>query len=115
MEQESFAIYGPIAMDTAREVSRLPDGTFTVAFYPYSRTTGEASTRLTIKEGCRWRSQMPGEALSISPDNLLLFTDGEGEPRMCYRVLIRFMAFPHDGYRLHPIRWTKDKRHHATT
>lgn len=104
---EEFEIYGPVAMDTAREVSRLPDGAFTVAFYPYSRTTGEARAELVVKEGCRWRAQLPREAFSVHPDNLLLFTDGEGQPRMCYRVLIRFMAFPMDGYKLHPIRWTK--------
>jgi hypothetical protein len=24
---------------------------------------------------------------------------------MCYRILIRFMGFPQDGYKLHKINW----------
>lgn len=96
---------GLTAMQWARELSKLPDGDFTLCFFPYSRQRGTAGDRLTVKEHCKWRSQMPGERISVDPDNLLLFTDGQGEPRQCWRILIRYMAFSQDGYKLHRINW----------
>ncbi|MBO5537622.1 MAG: hypothetical protein J5971_01025 [Prevotella sp.] len=100
-----ITIDGITALQTAREISRVPEGDFTIAFYPYSRKRGEASARLEVKEHCKWRTQLPQEAFSIDPENYLLFTDGDGNPRMCYRILVRFMGFPHDGYKLHKIDW----------
>lgn len=93
------------AMRWAREISKLPDGHFTLAFFPCSRVKQTASTHLEIKEGCRWRTQLPDECFSIDGDNFFLFTDGNGEPKMCYRILIRYMGFPNDGYELHKIDW----------
>lgn len=92
-------------MDLAKEISKLPDGHFTIAFYPYSRTKGTASNKLLTKERCKFRSQLPQERYSVDSDNLFLFTDKEGEPKMCYRILIRFIAFPQDNYKLHKVEW----------
>lgn len=93
------------ALRWAREISKLPDGCFTIAFFPCSRTKGLASPKLTIKEGCKWRTQLPEERFNVSSENLLLFTDGDGEPKMCYHILIRYMGFPQDGFKLHKIDW----------
>ena len=93
------------AMQWAREISKVPEGTFTIAFYPYSRQLGKASDKLKIVHGCKWRAQLPKERFEIDADNLLLYTDGEGNPKMCYRILIRFIGFPNDGYKLHKIDW----------
>lgn len=93
------------AMQWAKEISKLPDGCFTLAFFPCSRHKGEAVPKLTVKEGCKWRTQLPDEAFSIDSDNFLLFTDVDGEPKMCYRILIRYMGFPQDGFKLHKIDW----------
>jgi hypothetical protein len=41
----------------------------------------------------------------VASENYLLFTDSEGRPRACYRILIRYIGFPHDGYKLHKIEW----------
>lgn len=93
------------ALQWAKEISKLPDGCFTLAFFPCSRHRGEAVPKLTVKEGCKWRTQLPEERFTIDSDNFLLFTDGEGEPKMCYRILIRYMGFPQDGFKLHKIDW----------
>lgn len=93
------------AMLWAKEISKLPNGCFTIAFFPCSRHKGEASATLTVKEGCRWRTQLPEERFSIDSDNFFLFTDADGEPKMCYRILIRYMGFPQDGFKLHKIDW----------
>lgn len=103
--ENSTTISGPIAMQWAKEISKLPDGHFTVAFFPCSRNRGIASDKLTVKEGCKWRTQLPQEKFSVDGENLFLFNDGNGEPRICYKILIRYMAFPNDGYKLHKINW----------
>ncbi len=105
MKADGAEMDGISAMQWARELSKLPEGDFTVVFFPYSRKRETASDVMTVKEHCKWRKQMPDERISIDPDNLLLFTDGDGEPRMCYRILIRYMAFSQDGYKLHKINW----------
>lgn len=113
-----FAIKGTHALQLARELSKLPEGDFHIVFFPYSRrrpaAEGESSHRssqfrceakLRTIEHCRWRTQLPHEAFDIDSDNYFLFQDSAGNPKMCYRYLIRFMAFPNDGYKLHPIKW----------
>lgn len=99
------SINGYHALDLAKEISKLPDGHFTIAFYPYSRTREAASHKLITKEGCKFRSQLPQERYSVDSDNLFLFTDKDGEPKMCYKILIRFIAFPQDNYKLHKVEW----------
>ena len=74
---------GAQAMQWAREISKLPDGCFTIAFYPCSLQRNEASTKIIVKDGCRWRTQLPHERFSVDSDNFFLFTDKDGEPRMC--------------------------------
>ncbi len=102
---KSFEIDGITALQHAREISKLPDGDFTVVFFPYSRSLGEAGAHLVVKEHCKYRTQLPHERFSVDSENYFLFTDEKGDPKMCYRILIRFMAFPHDGYKLHKINW----------
>ena len=105
MESTGMTIKGTTAMQWAKEISKLPEGCFTVAFFPCSRKKEVATPKLTIKKGCKWRTQLPKEIFDVDGDNLFLFTDADGEPRMCYKILIRFMAFPNDGFKLHKIDW----------
>lgn len=115
-----FAIKGTHALQLARELSKLPEGDFHIVFFPYSRrhplpqptsptpptsSTLHSTPKLRTIEHCRWRTQLPHEAFDIDSDNYFLFQDSAGNPKMCYRYLIRFMAFPNDGYKLHPIKW----------
>lgn len=93
------------AMQWARELSKLPDGCFTIAFFPYSRAKGTASARMVTKAGCKARAQLPADRFSVDSDNLFLFADGDGNPKACYRILIRYIGFPQDGYKLHKVDW----------
>ena len=102
---EELTLKGPHALQWAREISRLPQGDFHIAFFPYSRTTGEATPQLKVMKHCRWRTQLPKEEFSESSENYFLFSDHDGNPKMCYRILIRYMAFPNDNYKLHKIDW----------
>ncbi len=93
------------AIRLAQEVSKVPDGTFTIAFFPYSRAKGEASDRLKVLKGCKTRAQMPRDRWEIDGDNYFLFQDAEGNPKTAYRILIRYMGFPQDNYTLRKIKW----------
>lgn len=101
----SFEMDGIDALQWARELSKLPNGDFTLCFFPYSRSRGKAGADLQVKEHCKYRTQLPEERFAAASENYLLFTDADGVPKMCYRILIRYMAFPNDGYKLHKINW----------
>lgn len=98
-------ITGIQAIRWAKELSKLPEATFTIAFFPYSKQRGEASDKLVTKTGCRFRTQLPHERFSIESENFFLFTDSTGEPKMCYRILIRYIGFPIDNFKLHKVDW----------
>ena len=102
MESEMTGIQ---SIQWARELSKLPNCSFIIVYHPYSRSKGIASSKTVTKKGCRYRSQLPKEAFSIDSENFFLFTDESDDPKMCYRILIRFMGFPQDGYKLHKINW----------
>jgi hypothetical protein len=99
-------ISGIRAIRLAEEVSKMPDGTFKIAFYKYNRLTGEASAELRTFEGCKTRKQMPRERWEIDGDNYFLFQDSEGNPKTAYRYLIRYMGFPNDNFQLRKVQWT---------
>ncbi|MFC2759748.1 hypothetical protein [Hallella multisaccharivorax] len=105
MMERAIEMDGISAMQWAREISKLPQGYFTLCFFPYSRSQGMAGESLVVKEHCRYRTQLPQDRFSVDSENYFLFEDGDGEPRMCYRILIRYMGFPQDGYKLHKINW----------
>lgn len=103
--EKPIEMNGIDALQWAREISKLPNGNFTLCFFPYSRSKQEASSRLVVKQKCRHRSQLPQECFAVDGENYFLFEDENGQPKMCYRILIRYMGFPQDGYQLHKINW----------
>jgi hypothetical protein len=98
-------IKGIEAIKLAQQVSKVPDGTFTIAFYKYNRVTGEVSDKLKTLKGCKTRKQMPREKWEIDGDNYFLFQDADGNPKTAYRILIRYMGFPDDNFKLCKVKW----------
>lgn len=92
-------------MQLAKEISKLPDGCFTLAFFPCSRARDEASDKLEIRKGCKFRAQLPDERFSVDSENFFLYADQQGNPKCCYRILIRYIGFPHDNFKLHKVSW----------
>lgn len=103
--EKTIEMNGIDAMQWAREISRVPQGDFTICFFPYSRIQGMAGEKMIVKEHCKYRTQLPEECFKVDSENFFLFEDQEGNPKMCYRILIRYMGFPQDGYKLHKINW----------
>lgn len=97
-------IRGFDALQKAEEATRL-GGDFALAFYSYSRTKGSVSTELRTYSGCTVRAQMPHEKWSVDGKHLFLFDDADGRHRMCWRILIRYIGFKADNYKLHKVIW----------
>lgn len=94
------------AVRLAREVSQLPEpqNRFTICFFPYSRSKGDASAKLVTKEKCTFRTQLPKDVFAIDSDNFFLYSDSHDNPKACYRVLIRYIGFAVDDYKLRKIK-----------
>ena len=103
--EKTIELNGIEAIQWAREISRVPQGDFIICFFPYSRSQGMAGEQMVVKERCKYRTQLPEECFNVDSKNFFLFEDQEGNPKMCYRILIRYMGFPQDGYKLHKINW----------
>lgn len=100
------SINGIDAIRLAQEVSKLPDGTFTVAFYPCDLAADQVSARLDIRKNCKARAQMPQDKWEADGDTYFLFSDQNGDPKTCHRVLLRFIGFPPE-YKLRKVEWFK--------
>jgi len=98
-------INGLDAIRLTQEIARIPGGKFTIAFYQYNRSVGQAIAQLRIMDGCTYRSQLPQDEFSIDGDNFFLFNDKDGNPKACYRILLRYIGFPNNNYKLRKINW----------
>ena len=95
-------------IDAIRQAERISreGGTFALAFFPYSRKkTGEDPVTLKVMRGCTCRKPLPHDRFDIDGKHFFLFLDENQQPKMCYRVLIRYMGFPDDGYKLKKVIW----------
>lgn len=99
-------IKGTDAIRLAQEVSKLPDGSFNVAFYPCNLASGEASAELRTIKGCKTRKQLPQNKWEADGDAYFLFSDADGKPKTSHRILTRFIAFP-PNFVLRKINWLK--------
>lgn len=97
-------INGIDAIRMMQEICKLPDGDFTIAFFPYNRTKAVAIPTLQVREYSKVRAQLPQDRFQIPSDNYFLFEDKDGNPKTCYRVLLRFVGFPPD-YELIKVKW----------
>ena len=102
---ETTELNGHDAVRMMEEISKLPDGCFTISFYSCNLATGEAGTELKTYTDCRFRLPLPRDKWETDGDNYFLFEDSAGNPKTCYKVLIRFVAFPIDGFKLKKVKW----------
>lgn len=97
-------VNGHKALKTLEEISRA-GGSFTISFFKYSRAKRKASAELRTIEGCKVRRQLPHDKFDIDGDNFFLFEDADGNPKACYKVLIRFLGLPVDNFKLTKVKW----------
>ena len=88
----------------AAELATKAGKTFTIAFYSYSRSTGKTSKELRTLTDCRTRIPLPHDKFSVDGVHYFLF-EAAGVPKMCYRILIRYIGLPQDNYKLKQVIW----------
>lgn len=98
-------IKGTDAIAMAEMVSKA-GGDFTLSFFPYSRKQ-KMPDRVAMKtfEHCTCRKPLPHDRFDIDGKHFFLFLNAAQEPKACYRVLIRYIAFSTDGYKLKRVIW----------
>lgn len=97
---------GIAALKRAELLSKL-GGSFCLSFFPYSRKkpTKEENTKLKTFKGCTMRLPLPHEKFDIDGKHFFLFTTGDDKPRTCYRVLIRYIGFSDENFKLYRVNW----------
>ena len=81
-------------------------GDFTLSFFPFSRKKpGADKVSLKTYEHCACRKPLPKDKFDIDGKHFFLFLNEDDEPKSCYRVLIRYIAFSTDGYKLKRVIW----------
>ncbi|MGM9763351.1 MAG: hypothetical protein ACI3ZQ_04965 [Candidatus Cryptobacteroides sp.] len=99
-------IRGIDAVAMADTVSKM-GGDFTVGFYPFSRKKKSTAMlqELSFHKHCKCRKPLPHDKFDVDGKNFFLFLDEDDQPKACYRVLIRFIAFSTEGYKLKKVIW----------
>ena len=104
MEQMD-TIRGTDAISMAETVTKT-GGDFTLGFFPFSRKKPVAGkVQLKICGHCTCRKPLPHDRFDIDGKHFFLFLDEDQQPKACYRVLIRYIAFSTDGYKLKRVIW----------
>lgn len=102
--REDKTITGIEAIRRMRLIGKVPDAHFVLIHFTcniHKRTGGE----LRKVEMCRLRKSLPDKTFHIDSDLYLTYTDlMTDEPRMCFKKLIRWVAFPTD-YKLLKVNW----------
>lgn len=97
-------ISGPEAIRRMRLISKVKDSSFTLIHFTCNlkkQTGGE----LRKVECATLRPALPEGLTRVDPDHYLTYVDVSlDEPRMCWKKLIRFVAFPPD-YQLLKVDW----------
>lgn len=100
-------ISGAEAIRRMRLISKMKDETFTLIHFTCNRKTG-AGGELRKVEHCRLRPAMSEKVTKVDPDHYLTYVVSDtGEPRMCWKKLLRFVAFP-PRYELLKVDWFID-------
>jgi hypothetical protein len=99
-------IKGSVALQKAEVLSKA-GGTFNLAFFAYSRTKkpGASSVPLKMFSGCTMRKPLPHDKFDIDGKNYFLFLTSDGQPRSCYRALIRAIGFSDEDNKLYRVKW----------
>lgn len=103
---EEKTIEGFEAIRLMREVSK--SHSFMLLFFTLDRKRSEGG-ELRKYDKCRVRTAKMDELEDVNPDHYLFFTDVKtGEPRTCWKKLIRYVGLP-PNYELLKVDWYKKK------
>jgi hypothetical protein len=97
-------ISGADAIYRMRNLRLVNDATFTLIHISCNLKTGECG-EIIKHDRCRLRKSLNENIFNINSDHYLPYEDVDtGEPKMSFKKLIRFVAFPPD-YQLLKVSW----------
>jgi hypothetical protein len=97
-------ISGSEAIQRARNLKLVPGSHFTLLHITCNMNTGKCG-ELRKFERCRVRPSLKEDTFKMDGDMYFTFEDLEtGEPKMCFKRLMRYIAFP-PGYEILKIDW----------
>lgn len=78
-----------------------------LVFFPYSRTKKAEADTVELKkyEHCTLRTPLPHDKFDIDGKHYLLFQTADLQPKSCYRVLVRYIGYSDEDYKLKKITW----------
>jgi len=92
-------------MQRAEAISKM-GGSFTISFLPYSRKKKNPETvELKTYERCSLRTPLPHDRFDVDGKHYLLFQTEDLQPKSCYRILVRYIGFSDDNYKLKKVIW----------
>ena len=98
-------IRGIDAIAKAETISKI-GGYFSIVFFPFSRKKpSKGAIELRTYAHCVCRKPLPKDRFDIDGKHFFLFSDSEGNPKTCYRNLIRYIGFQDDNYTLKKVIW----------
>jgi hypothetical protein len=98
-------ITGAEAIERMRMYKMVAGATFAIRFITCDLNRPEKTGQVRVYSSCRIRPARRSEGLSVNSDHYLYFSDEEtGEPRQCFKKLIRAVCFsPSDIW--YEVKW----------
>jgi hypothetical protein len=108
IKNNQLTISGTEAIRRARNLKYVPGAAFTLIHLTCDmkkKKYGETSKT----ERCRIRRALNEDTFQLDGDLYFTYEDADtGEPRMCFKRLMRYIGFPPD-YQLQKINWYDDR------
>ena len=102
--ENSQTIFGSEAIRRARNLKYVPGATFSLIHLTCNLKTKECG-KLSKTERCRVRLALKEDTFQLDGDLYFTYEDADtGEPKMCFKILMRFIGFPPD-HELLKIDW----------
>lgn len=97
-------ISGPEAIARMRDLRHKSNTYFELQHITFNQNRSETDG-IRLVQRCRLRPALPDEKFYPNADLYLPYIDLDiNEPRMCFKKLIRFVAFP-PNYKLLKVKW----------
>ncbi len=101
-------ISGTEAIRRARNLKFVAGASFTLIHLTCNLKTGECGELVKV-ERCRVRPSLRKDTFRLNGDLYFTYEDLDtGQPKMCFKKLMRYIAFPPD-YELLKINWFDDE------
>jgi hypothetical protein len=99
---------GNTVLERMRNLKNIPGAYFSMVHLKYNQNDG-AQQGAKLVQKCRLRAALPEDVFETDADLYLPYTDLEEDlPKMCFKILVRRVAFPPD-YEWKNVKWSQNE------